>query len=324
MISFIFKIHIFDKGKISQNAFIIPNIVCYMKLQSRLKGTGVALITPFRKDCSVDFLSLDKLLKHVKENGADYLVVLGTTGESATLNKEEKNAILNFVIESNDKKLPVIAGFGGNSTNDVVNSIKHYNFSGIDAILSVTPYYNKPNQRGLYSHYKAIAEISPVPVILYNVPGRTSVNMTAETVLQLANDFKNIIAVKEASGNFEQIMTISKYRPFDFLVISGDDLITLPLISCGIDGVISVAANAFPSMFTNLVNFAIKGKFKEAWDIQQKLIEIMNSLFVEGNPAGVKAALKIQGICQDFVRLPLVPLSKNTYNKLAKQIEDLK
>jgi len=295
-----------------------------MKLQSRLKGTGVALVTPFRKDFSIDFPSLDKLINHVTENGADYFVILGTTAESVTLNKEEKNAILNFVIESNVKKLPIIAGFGGNNTNEIMNSIKHYNFSGIDGILSVTPYYNKPNQRGLYSHYKAIAETSPVPVILYNVPGRTSVNMTAETVLQLANDFKNIIAVKEASGNFEQIMTISKNRPDDFLVISGDDLITLPLISCGVDGVISVAANAFPALFTNLVNLALKGKFKEAWEIQQKLIEIINSLFVEGNPAGVKAALKVLGICQEYLRLPLVPVSKNTYNKLAKQIEDLK
>jgi 4-hydroxy-tetrahydrodipicolinate synthase len=294
-----------------------------MKLQARLRGTGVAIITPFRKDGSVDFLSLDKLVKHVSSNGIDYLVVLGTTGESVTLNKEEKNAILNFVIESNEKKLPIVAGFGGNNTHEIVSSIKHYNFSGIDAILSVTPYYNKPSQKGLYAHYKAVSETSPVPVILYNVPGRTSVNMTAETVLQLANDFKNIIAVKEASGNFEQIMTISKDRPTDFLVISGDDLITLPLISCGIDGVISVAANAFPAMFTNLVNLALKGKFKEAWEIQQKLLEIMNTLFVEGNPAGVKAALKILGICQDFLRLPLVQVSKNTYTKLVKQIEEL-
>ena len=294
-----------------------------MKLQAKLRGTGVAIVTPFRKDYSVDFFSLEKLVRHVSGNGVNYLVVLGTTGESVTLNKEEKNAILNFVIESNEKKLPVVAGFGGNNTHEIVNSIKHYDFTGIDAILSVAPYYNKPTQRGLYAHYKAIAEVSPVPVILYNVPGRTSVNMTADTVLELAKDFKNIIAVKEASGNFEQIMTISKKRPADFMVISGDDLITLPLISCGIDGVISVAANAFPSQFSNLVDLALKGKFKEAWEIQQKLLEIFNTLFVEGNPAGVKAALKILNICQDFLRLPLVQISKNTYNKLAKQIEEL-
>jgi 4-hydroxy-tetrahydrodipicolinate synthase len=294
-----------------------------MKLQSKLRGTGVALVTPFRKDFSVDFLSLGNLINHVSGNGADYLVVLGTTGESATLNKDEKNAILNFAIESNEKKLPIVAGFGGNNTNEVINSIKHYNFSGIDAILSVAPYYNKPSQRGLYAHYKAIAEVSPVPVIMYNVPGRTSVNINADTVLQLANDFKNIIAVKEASGNLEQIMNISKNRPADFMLISGDDMITLPLISCGIDGVISVAANAFPAQFTSLVNLALKGKFKEAWEIQQKLLEIFNTLFVEGNPAGIKAALKILGICQDFLRLPLVQVSKITFNKLAKQMEDL-
>jgi len=294
-----------------------------MKLQTKLRGTGVALVTPFRKDFSVDFLSLEKLVKHVSTGGVDYLVVLGTTGESATLNKDEKNAILNFVIETNESKLPIVAGFGGNNTMEVISTIKHYNFTGIDAILSVTPYYNKPSQKGLYAHYKAIAEISPVPVILYNVPGRTSVNMTADTVLQLANDFKNIIAVKEASGNPEQMMTILKNRPADFLVISGDDLITLPMLSCGMDGVISVAANSFPSQMSNLINLGLKGKFKEAWEIQQKLLEIFNTLFVEGNPAGVKAALKILGIGQDFLRLPLVQVSKVTYGKMTKLIEGL-
>jgi 4-hydroxy-tetrahydrodipicolinate synthase len=294
-----------------------------MKLQSKLRGTGVAIVTPFRKDFSVDFLSLEKLIKHISNNGVDYLVVLGTTGESATLNKDEKKAILNFVIETNEKKLPIIAGFGGNNTNEIVNSIKNYDFTGIDAILSVAPYYNKPSQRGIYEHYKSISEVSPVSIILYNVPGRTSVNISAETVIQLASDFKNIIAVKEASGNMEQIMTISKKRPSDFLVISGDDLLTLPLISCGIDGVISVAANAFPLQYSNLVNLALKGKYKDAWEIQQKMLEIFNTLFIEGNPAGVKAALKILGICQDFLRLPLVQVSKITYNKMAKLIEEL-
>jgi len=295
-----------------------------MKLQNRLTGVGVAIVTPFRKDSSVDFPSLEKLLKHIIENGVDYIVALGTTGETATLNKEEKQAILNFVIEYTDKRLPIIAGFGGNNTNEVVNSIKHYNFAGIDGILSVTPYYNKPSQRGLYAHYQAISNIAPVPLILYNVPGRTSVNMNADTVVQLAKDFDNIIAVKEASGNFEQIMTIVKNKPADFKVISGDDMITLPLIAVGVDGVISVAANAFPSEFSNLVHQALKGKFKEAWVIQQKLLEIMNTLFVEGNPAGVKAALKILGITQDYLRLPLVQVSKTTNAKLAKQIEELK
>ncbi|MFN8259082.1 MAG: 4-hydroxy-tetrahydrodipicolinate synthase [Bacteroidales bacterium] len=294
------------------------------KLQNRITGVGVAIVTPFRKDMSIDFLSLEKLLKHTIDNGVDYIVALGTTGESVTLNKEEKQAVLNFVIEYTDKKVPVVAGFGGNNTHEIVNSIKNYDFTGIDGILSVTPYYNKPSQRGLYEHYQAISKTAPVPVILYNVPGRTGVNMTAETVIQIANDFKNIIAVKEASGNFEQIMTIVKNKPSDFKVISGDDMITLPLISVGVEGVISVVANAFPKEFSELVHLALKGKFKEAWVIQQKLLEIMNTLFVDGNPAGVKAALKIFGITQDYLRLPLVPVTKNTLVRLTKQIEDLK
>lgn len=295
-----------------------------MNLQSKLRGTGVAIVTPFRKDSSIDFLSLEKLLKHTTENGVDYLVVLGTTGESTTLNKDEKQALLNFVIEFADNKIPVIAGFGGNNTNEVVSSIKHYNFSGIDGILSVSPAYNKPTQKGIYAHYKAIAAVSPVPIILYNVPGRTSSNISAETTLQLANDFDNIIAIKEASGNFEQIMTIIKNKPDDFMVISGDDMLTMPLISVGVEGVISVVANALPSEFSSIVKSALNGKFNEALVNQHRLLEIMNTLFVDGNPGGVKAALKILGITQDHLRLPLVPISKATYNKLAKQIEEIK
>ena len=295
-----------------------------MNLLSKLRGTGVAIVTPFRKDFSIDFPSLEKLLTHLIDNGVDYLVVLGTTGESVTLNKEEKQALLNFVIDFTDKRVPVVAGFGGNNTNEIISSIKHYNFTGIDAILSVTPAYNKPNQKGIFNHYKAIAEISSRPIILYNVPGRTAVNMTAETTLQLASEFENIIAVKEASGNFEQIMTIVKNKPDNFIVISGDDMLTLPLISVGVDGVISVVANAFPLEFSSLVKAALKGKFKDALVFQQQLLEIMNTIFADGNPAGVKAALKILGITQDYLRLPLVPINKPLYNKLVKQIEDLK
>lgn len=295
-----------------------------MNLLSKLRGTGVAIVTPFRKDFSIDFPSLEKLLTHLIDNGVDYLVVLGTTGESVTLNKEEKQALLNFVIDFTDKRVPVVAGFGGNNTNEIISSIKHYNFTGIDAILSVTPAYNKPNQKGIFNHYKAIAEISSRPIILYNVPGRTAVNMTAETTLQLASEFENIIAVKEASGNFEQIMTIVKNKPDNFMVISGDDMLTLPLISVGVDGVISVVANAFPLEFSSLVKAALKGKFKDALVYQQQLLEIMNTIFADGNPAGVKAALKILGITQDYLRLPLVPINKPLYNKLVKQIEDLK
>jgi 4-hydroxy-tetrahydrodipicolinate synthase len=294
-----------------------------VKIQNKLSGTGVAIVTPFRKDSSIDFLSLEKLLKHIVDNGVDYLVVLGTTGESVTLNKDEKQALLNFVIEFADGKIPVVAGFGGNNTNEVVSSIKHYNFNGIDAILSVAPAYNKPTQKGIYEHYKAISAISPKPIILYNVPSRTSVNMTAETTLQLANDFENIVAVKEASGDFEQIMTIIKNKPADFKVISGDDMLTLPLISIGVEGVISVVANAFPLEFSSLVNAALKGKFKDALVYQHKLLEIMNTIFIDGNPGGVKAALKILGVTQDFLRLPLVQISRPTFNKLKQQIEIL-
>ncbi|RLD75290.1 MAG: 4-hydroxy-tetrahydrodipicolinate synthase [Bacteroidetes bacterium] len=294
-----------------------------MTIQNKLKGTGVAIVTPFRKDSSIDFLSLEKLVKHLLENGVDYLVVLGTTGEAATLNNDEKKAVLNFVIETVDKKVPIVAGFGGNNTSEIVSSIKHYNFNGIDAILSVAPYYNVPSQKGLYNHYKAIAAASALPVILYNVPGRTSVNISAETSLKLAHDIENIVAVKEASGNFAQIMQILRDKQKDFMVISGDDLLTLPLISLGIHGVISVTANAFPKEYSNIIGLALKGKFKEAMSIQTSMLDIMQTLFVEGNPAGVKAALKILDIIPNYLRQPLEPVSKTTYNKLSKLIEEL-
>ncbi len=295
-----------------------------MTIQNKLKGTGVAIVTPFRKDSSIDFLSLEKLVNHLLNNGIDYLVVLGTTGETATLNNDEKRAVLNFVIETADKKVPIVAGFGGNNTSEIVSSIKHNNFSGIDAILSVSPYYNIPSQKGLYNHYKAIAAASSLPIILYNVPGRTSVNISAETSLKLAHDIENIVAIKEASGNLAQIMQILKNKPKDFMLISGDDLLTLPLISMGIHGVISVTANAFPKEYSNLVNLALKGKFKDAMIGQNSLLEIMQTLFVEGNPAGVKAALRILDIIPNYLRQPLEPVSKATYNKLSNLIRELK
>jgi len=294
-----------------------------MTIQNKLKGTGVAIITPFRKDSSIDFLSLEKLINHVLNNGVDYLVVLGTTGEVSTLNRDEKKAILNFAIDTVDKRVPIVAGFGGNNTSELISSIKHYNFNGVDAILSVAPYYTKPTQKGLYNHYKAIATASSLPVILYNIPGRTSINISAETTVKLANDFKNIVAVKEASGDLEHVMHILKNKPDDFMVISGDDLLTLPLISMGIHGVISVTANAFPKEFSDLINFALKGQFKDAMNIQSKMLEIIQTLFIEGNPAGVKAALKILDISPNYLRLPLEPVSKTTYNKLFKLIEEL-
>ncbi len=292
-----------------------------MNLKNKLKGTGVALVTPLRKDTSIDFRSFEKLLKHTTQNGVDYLVVLGTTGESATLNKDEKQAVLNCAIEFSGGKFPIVAGFGCNNTGQLLKEVRNYNFEGVDAILSVAPAYNKPSQKGIYEHYKALSTVSPVPIILYNVPGRTSCNIAAETTLKLAHQFDNIVAVKEASGNFEQIMTIVKDKPEDFIVLSGDDMLTLPLISIGVEGVISVVANVFPKEFSQLINMALKGDYKKALIIQHKLLDIMNTLFIEGNPAGAKAALKILNISQDYMRLPLTTVSRTTYNKLKQQIE---
>ena len=289
-------------------------------MHKKLKGTGVALVTPFHKDGSVDFKGLEKLVEHVIKNGVNYLVPLGTTAESVTLSKDEKTAVQDFIVEVNSKRVPIVLGIGGNNTQEVINCIKKTDFDDVDAILSVSPYYNKPSQKGIYEHYKLIASASPVPVILYNVPGRTGSNILAETTLSLAHDVKNIIAVKEASGNLEQVMQIIKNKPKDFLVISGDDALTLPMIALGADGVISVAANAFPKDFSDLVHQALKGNFEKAKELQYKLIDIINLLFVEGNPAGVKAALNILKICSEYLRLPLTEVSKPTHNKMAALI----
>jgi 4-hydroxy-tetrahydrodipicolinate synthase len=286
----------------------------------KLKGTGVALVTPFHKDGSIDFKGLEKLVEHVIRNGVDYLVPLGTTGESVSLSRDEKTAVQDFIVEVNNGRVPIVLGIGGNNTQEVINCIKKTDFHTIDAILSVSPYYNKPSQRGIYEHYKLIASASPVPVILYNVPGRTGSNMSAETTLSLAHDVKNIVAVKEASGNLDQIMQIIKNKPKDFLVISGDDSLTLPIIALGGDGVISVAANVFPKDYSDLVRHCLKGNFDKARDLQYKLVDIMNLLFVEGNPAGAKAALSILKICSENLRLPLVEISKPTHTKMAALI----
>jgi 4-hydroxy-tetrahydrodipicolinate synthase len=285
----------------------------------------VAIVTPFRKDDSIDFNSLANLIEHLISNKADYIVVLGTTGEYPTLTKDEKKAVTNFVIEAVDKRIPVVVGIGGYSTQDVVDKIKKVEFEGIDAILSVAPYYNKPNQKGLYAHYQAIVSSCPVPVIIYNVPGRTGCNITAETTLRLAHDFnKQFIGIKEASGNFAQIMKIIQDKPSNFLVISGDDAITLPLISIGASGVISVVANAFPKEFSNMVHKALEMKYNEARVIHYKLLEIIENLFIEGSPAGIKAALNILGLVQNQVRMPLTPVSRTTYNKLSELIRAFK
>jgi len=287
------------------------------------KGTGVAIITPFHDSGNIDFGSFEKIIEHTIKGGINYIVALGTTGESVTLSRDEKVAVLEFVIETVNKRIPVIAGLGGNSTQDVINTIKATSFDGIDAILSVCPYYNKPQQKGLYNHYKAIAGSCPVPVILYNVPGRTSMNISAETTLKLACDFSNIIGIKEASGNLLQCMDILKDRPQGFLVISGDDALTLPMVALGADGVISVVANAFPQQFSDMVNLCLKGKFSKAKNLHFDLLRFTNALFMDGNPSGIKAAMEIIGLCKSNVRLPLVKVNKNVHSLIAEEIEFL-
>jgi 4-hydroxy-tetrahydrodipicolinate synthase len=291
-------------------------------MDNRFKGTGVALVTPFHKQGTIDFNSLDKLVERTINSGVSYLVVMGTTGESATLSKEEKLAVLQFVLETANKRVPIVLGVGGNNTQDVINNLRTNSLEGVDAILSVVPYYNKPQQKGLYLHFKSIAAASPLPVILYNVPGRTSANLKAETTLALASEFSNIIGIKEASGNLEQIMEILRLRTKDFLVISGDDLLTLPLLALGADGVISVTANAFPKEFSEMVQFGLKGDMKKAREIHFRLFEIITTLFADGSPAGIKAALEIIGVISNNLRLPLVKVEKNIYNQLNSLIQD--
>ncbi|MCD4794383.1 MAG: 4-hydroxy-tetrahydrodipicolinate synthase [Bacteroidales bacterium] len=292
-------------------------------MQNKLTGTGVALVTPFRNDDSIDFSSLKKLVEHVVTGGVDFLVVMGTTGENPVLSQQEQKTVLDYIIEVSDKKLPVVFGIGGNNTQAVINTIKDTDFTNIDAILSATPYYNKPTQKGLYIHYKTIASACPVPIILYNVPGRTSVNLNAETTLKLASDFKNIVAVKEASGNFNQIMQIIKNKPDDFTVLSGDDTYTMPYIAMGMEGVISVTANAYPKEFSDMVRASLKYDFKTAQELHYKLLDLSNSLFLEGNPGGVKAALEILGITSKYVRLPLASVSKGTYKIIETHMKNI-
>jgi 4-hydroxy-tetrahydrodipicolinate synthase len=284
---------------------------------SNFTGTGIAIITPFRKDGSVDFKSLQKLVNYLISGGVDYLVVLGTTGETPVLSKDEKKAIVCSVVEVVNDRVPVVMGIGGNNTNEVLDTIKHTSFDGIDAVLSVSPYYNKPGQEGIYQHYKAIAEACPLPVIIYNVPGRTGSNISAETSLRLGRDLKKqVIAVKEASGNIAQIMNILKEKPSAFSLISGDDALTLPIISLGGSGVISVIGNAFPSDFSKMVRLALEGNFNEAKKLHYKLLPAIDLAFAEGSPSGIKAFLEVMGIAPNYLRLPLVPVSKDLYKKI--------
>ena len=294
-----------------------------VQIAGKLTGTGVAIVTPFRKDDSVDFKSLARLVNYQIENKVDYIVVLGTTGESVTLSNDEKHAVIDAVIECVDKRVPLVVGIGGNNTQEIINKIQSFDFEGITAILSVSPYYNKPNQRGILEHYKAIAAESSLPVIIYNVPGRTGSNITAETTLQLAHEVKNIVAVKEASGNMIQIMDIIKNKPKNFLVISGDDALTLPILSLGGNGAISVVANAFPKEYSEMVSLALDKKIQEARTVHYKLLDLINATFAEGNPAGIKAILAIKGLTGNFLRLPLVPVSNQLYNRLTELTNEL-
>jgi len=287
-----------------------------------LKGLGVAMVTPFTKNGEVDVKGLKNLTEHIIQGGADYLVVLGTTGESVTLTKEEKKIVIDTIISSNNSRKPVVLGIGGNNTREVANQLSRTDIHGVDAILSVTPYYNKPNQNGLYEHYKALSESSKLPIILYNVPGRTSVNMLPETVSKIAFECRNIIGIKEASGNVEQVMSVIQQTPKEFLVISGDDALTLPLIAAGADGVISVVGNAFPKEFSAMVNAALNAQMEEARALHYRLLDIIHLLFKEGNPTGVKEVLAQLDVCENYLRLPLVEASDALSDQLRREMID--
>jgi 4-hydroxy-tetrahydrodipicolinate synthase len=291
---------------------------------TRFTGTGVAIITPFTTNMDVDFVALERVVNHCINGKVNYIVVLGTTGESVTLSKTEKLEIISAVVKTTAKRVPIVVGIGGNNTADVVDGLKTIDGNGIDGILSVVPYYNKPNQKGIYEHYKAVALNSQLPVIMYNVPGRTGVNMSTETTLALANDFKNLVAIKEASGNLQQIMEILRDKPTDFEVISGDDAITYPLISLGAKGVISVVANAFPLDFSTMVEEALGGNHPLARKIHYAYLDIISALFTEGSPAGVKAVMHQQKLIENVLRLPLTSVSDKHYQKLADIAAKLK
>ena len=281
-----------------------------------LIGTGVALVTPFKKDFSVDIDALKAIVNFQIDNGIDYLVVLGTTAENATLSKAEKELVIKTIVDANKGRLPLVLGVGSNNTAEVVEELKSGNFSDFVAILSVSPYYNKPTQEGIYQHFKAIAETSPIPVILYNVPGRTSSNMLPETIIRLANDFKNVIAVKEASGDIVQVMKLIQHKTKDFLVISGDDMITLPMILAGGAGVISVIAQGFPKQFTEMVHLGLNKKVDDAYKIHYLLADSIDMIFEQGNPAGIKEVFKSLGLSENTVRLPLVNVNEDLANRL--------
>jgi 4-hydroxy-tetrahydrodipicolinate synthase len=288
-----------------------------------LRGTGIAMVTPFLSDGQIDFEGLKKLTHHLITGGVEYLVVMGTTGESATLSKEEKLSVLQTVVTENAGRCKIVYGMGGNDTRALMQEMQQMDFSNVDAILSVSPYYNKPTQEGIYQHYKALAAVAPKPIILYNVPGRTGMNMSAETTLRLAHDFDNIIAIKEASGNMEQVMQIIKNRPKNFLVISGDDNLTYPIIALGGDGVISVSGHGYPKLFSDMVRNGLQGNFSAALPAHYQLFKFTQLIFQEGNPGGIKVALEALGVCGASVRLPLWPVSENLKATLLSEMQSI-
>lgn len=293
--------------------------------QRPFSGTGVALITPFRKQQeTVDFTKLENLIENIISSGVNYIVALGTTSEAATMTESERSAVQEFIVETVAGRLPIMLGLGGNNTLSLTDTIAATNFDGISGILSVAPYYNKPNQRGLLQHYRSVAEASPLPVVIYNVPGRTGVNISAETTLTLAKECPNIVGIKEASGNMAQVMEILRGRPEGFSVISGDDALTLPMLALGADGVISVMANAFPLQMSQMVKLAMKGDLKKALPLHYAMLPMMNAIFEEGNPTGVKALMEAQGLINNVLRLPLVKASKPLANKLATLLGEFK
>ena len=292
-------------------------------MNNKFQGTGVALVTPFTKDGAIDYPALAKLVEHVIENKVDFLVALGTTAETPTLSTEEKQAVLRFVIQQNNKRVPLVCGAGGNNTAAVIQQLQTWDWNGVDGLLSVVPYYNKPTQEGIYQHFKAIASATPLPIIIYNVPGRTVTNMLPATTLRLAQEFKHIVAVKEASGNMAQCMELVQGAPADFAVLSGDDDLVLPQMAIGMHGVISVAANCFTKDFSQMVHLARQGQFEAAKGLHYRLLKGINLLFAEGNPAGVKCVLQDMGIMQDTLRLPLVNVSATTQTQIQDYLKSI-
>ena len=292
-----------------------------MNLREKFTGTGIAIVTPFHPDGKIDWESFGKLLEFWIKGKVEYLVVLGTTGESATIHGEEKQQVFTFVQNKVGGRRPLVAGIGGNDTREVTDALKKFNLKGYDAVLSVSPYYNKPNQEGIFQHYAEIDKVTPLPVMMYNVPGRTGQSVSADTQLRIAYECKNIFATKEASGNFDLINQIIKYKPADFMVISGDDPITLPMIACGAEGVVSVVANAYPADFSKMVRLCLQGKFEQARPLHYKFTNIIASMFAEGSPSGVKAYLAEMGLCQNTFRLPVWPVSEKHQQKIRDLIK---